>query len=59
MKLDGVMPKKPAKDDQERSENSMKFKAAFLEVLREAGFEADTPIVDENAPKMLVTTSLI
>jgi hypothetical protein len=52
MKLEEVIPKKPAKDDQERSQNSMAFKTAFLEVLTEAGFEADAPIMDENMPKM-------
>jgi hypothetical protein len=52
MKLEKVMPKKPAKDDQERSQNSTEFKTAFIEVLKEAGFEADTPMVDENMPKM-------
>jgi hypothetical protein len=52
MKLDAVIPKGPAKDDQERTRNSTTFKAAFLEVLKEAGFEADTPMVDENMPKM-------
>ena len=52
MKLEAVMPKTPAKDDQERSRNSTAFKTAFMEVLKEAGFEADTPMVDENMPKM-------
>ena len=52
MKLETVMPKEPAKDDQERSRNSAAFKTAFMEVLKEAGFEADTPMVDENMPKM-------
>jgi hypothetical protein len=49
MKLDAVMPKKPAKDDKERSRNSEAFKTAFLEVLNE---EADTPMADGNMPKM-------
>jgi hypothetical protein len=51
-KLEPVIPKQPAKDDQERNQNSMVFKAAFMEVLVDAGFEADTPMVDENMPKM-------
>ena len=51
MKLEAVMPTKPAKDDQERSGNSAAFKTAFMEVIKEAGFEADTPMVDENMPK--------
>jgi hypothetical protein len=52
MKLETVMPTEPAKDDVERSRNSTAFKTAFAEVLKEAGFEADTPMVDENMPKM-------
>jgi hypothetical protein len=52
VKLEAVMPPKPAKDDQERSRNSTAFRTAFLEVLKEAGFEADAPMVDENTPKM-------
>jgi hypothetical protein len=52
MKLEAVMPKKPAKDDEERSQNSTAFKMVFLEILNEAGFEADTPMIDDNMPKM-------
>jgi hypothetical protein len=52
MKLEEVIPKKPAKDDQERSQNSIVFNAAFSEVIKEAGFEVDAPIVDENMPRM-------
>jgi hypothetical protein len=46
------MPTRPAKDDEERSQNSKAFRTAFVEVLQEAGFEADAPMVDENMPKM-------
>jgi hypothetical protein len=52
MKLEAVMPKKAAKNEEERKKNSMAFKAAFTEVLEEAGFEADTPMLNENMPKM-------
>jgi len=52
MKLEAVMPTEPAKDDQERRRNSTAFRTAFLEVLKEAGFEPDAPMVDENMPKM-------
>ena len=51
MKLEAVLPKQPASDNHERGRNSTAFKVAFLEVLEEAGFEADTPMVDENMPK--------
>jgi hypothetical protein len=52
MKLEAVMPSKPANGEEERKRNSTLFKTAFLEVLKDAGFEADTPMVDENMPKM-------
>jgi hypothetical protein len=52
MKLEAVMPTEPAKDDEERSRNSTAFKTAFIEVLKEASFEPDTPMVDESMPKM-------
>lgn len=59
MKLDTVTPKKSTKDDQERMKNSTAFEMTFLEVLKEAGFKPETPMVDENMPKMCVTTSLL
>jgi hypothetical protein len=52
MKLEALMPRRPARDGQERSQNSTVFRMAFLEVLKEAGFEADTPMIDESMPKM-------
>jgi hypothetical protein len=52
MKLETVIPKNPAKDDKARTQNSIEFKAVFTEVLKEAGFEPDAPMVDENMPKM-------
>jgi hypothetical protein len=52
MKLEAVMPTEPAKDDAERSLNSTAFMTAFVEILKETGFEADTPMVDESMPKM-------
>jgi hypothetical protein len=58
MKLEAVMPKKPAEDDEERSQNSAAFKTAFIQVLKEAGFEADTPMIDETMPKMWVMSYL-
>jgi hypothetical protein len=52
MKLDAVMPKKLTKDDEKRSQNSTAFETAFLEVLNEAGFESDTPMADDDMPKV-------
>jgi hypothetical protein len=51
-KLMLVIPTEPAKNDKEREENSNAFKAAFLEVLEEAGVDPNAPILDESAPKM-------
>jgi hypothetical protein len=52
MKLETVMPKEPAKDDEQRTINTGKFKAAFAEVLEDAGFDENTPMVDEDGTKM-------
>ncbi len=52
MKLETVIPKEPAKDDEERKKNTEKFKAAFVEVLEDAGFDQNTPMLDEDGTKM-------
>ena len=52
MKLVVVMPNEPAKDEDERKKNSEEFKAAFIEVLEDAGFDQDTPMLDEDGTKM-------
>jgi hypothetical protein len=52
MRLVAVIPTEPAKDEEERKVNSEVFKAAFSDVLKDAGFEPDSPMVDETAPKM-------
>jgi hypothetical protein len=52
MRLVPVIPTVPARDDEERKRNSDIFKVAFLEVLKDAGFEPDSPMMDEAAPKM-------
>ena len=52
MKLAVVMPKEPAKDEDERKENTEEFKAAFIEVLEDAGFDQDTPMLDEDETKV-------
>ena len=44
-KLEPALSVGPAKDDEERKRNSKAFEAAFREVLSDAGFEADTPMV--------------
>ena len=51
MKLEAALPHKSARDNQERTQNSMAFKMAFMEVLQAAGFEVNAPMVDESMPK--------
>jgi len=48
-KLVRVLPTEPVKDDDERRQNAEAFKAAFTETLREAGFEPNTPMLDDNS----------
>jgi hypothetical protein len=45
MKLEPALSVGPAKDDDERKRNSEAFDAAFLDVLSDAGFEANAPMV--------------
>jgi hypothetical protein len=52
MKLAAVMPNSPAKDDKERKGNTEAFRTTFVDILKEAGFEPDTPMIDESMPKM-------
>jgi hypothetical protein len=51
-KLVRALPTEPAKDDNEKNRNTEVFKAAFTEVLKEAGFEPDTPMLDDNGVKV-------
>jgi hypothetical protein len=52
MKLATVMPNGPAKDDEERKRNTEAFSDMFLGILQEAGYDADTPMIDDSMPKM-------
>jgi hypothetical protein len=52
MKLVRVLPTEPAKDDDERKRNTETFKAAFKEALKEAGFEPNAPMLDDNGVKV-------
>jgi hypothetical protein len=52
MKLVAVIPEEQAKDDDERKRNTEEFKAAFIEVLEDAGFDEYTPMLDEDGTKM-------
>lgn len=52
MKLVPVMPNEPAQNDEERKINTEAFKAVFMEVLKDAGFDQDTPMLDNDGAKM-------
>jgi len=47
-----ALPTVPAKDDDEMKRNTDVFKSAFTEVLKEAGFEPNAPMLDDNGVKM-------
>jgi hypothetical protein len=51
LKLELALSVQPTKDEDERRRNTEAFKTAFTEVLVEAGFTADTPMLDKTAPK--------
>ena len=51
-KLRPVMPTQAAKGEEERKLNTEAFKAAFVEVLEDAGFDQHTPMLDKDGPKM-------
>ena len=52
MKLVRALPTEPAKDDDERKKNTEAFKVAFTEVLEEAGFEPNAPMLDDHGVKV-------
>ena len=51
MKLMPTLSVKPTEDKEERKRNTTAFEKAFLEVLSDAGFTADSPMLDNNGPK--------
>ena len=52
MKLAAVMPNAPARDDEERKENTEAFRKTFIDILKEADLGPDTPMIDDSMPKM-------
>jgi hypothetical protein len=48
-KLKPALSVGPDKDDKERKRNSEEFEAVFCEVLSDAGFDADTPMITTDA----------
>ncbi len=51
LKLEPALSVGPAKDDDERKRNSEAFETAFLEVLSDAGLEANAPMVVTDTTK--------
>lgn len=51
MKLEPVLSVKPAQNDEEREKNTEEFKKVFLEVLSEADFKRDAPMLEETGTK--------
>jgi hypothetical protein len=58
-KLEPALSVDPAKDDKERKRNSEAFEAAFCEVLSDAGFEADTPMITTDTTKARTSVPLL
>jgi hypothetical protein len=58
-KLEPALTVGPAKDDKERKRNSEAFKAAFCEVLSDAGFEADAPMITTDTTKAKTSVPLL
>ena len=50
-KLEPALSVEPAKHDEERKRNSEAFETAFREVLSDAGFEADAPMITADITK--------
>lgn len=47
-----VIPTQAAKSDKEKHINTESFKEVFAEVLEDAGLDENTPMLDEDGPKM-------
>ena len=52
MKLMPALSLEPASDDAQRKRNSEMFRTLFQEVLKDAGFEPDEPMLDEDGAKV-------
>ena len=51
-KLVPVMPTQATKSEEERKINTEAFKAVFVKVLEEAGFDENTPMQEKDGAKM-------
>jgi hypothetical protein len=52
MRLVPVIPTQAAKSDEEKQKNTKSFKAVFVDVLQDAGFDQNTAMLDEDGAKM-------
>jgi hypothetical protein len=52
IRLARVIPTQVAKSEEEKKSNTETFKTVFIEVLKEAGFDQNTPMLDEDGAKM-------
>jgi hypothetical protein len=51
-KLVSVIPTQAAKSEEERKSHTESFKAVFIEVLEEAGFDQNAPMLDKEGAKV-------
>jgi hypothetical protein len=52
IRLVPVIPTQAAKSEDEKQRNTEEFKAVFVEVLKDAGFDQNMPMLDEAGAKM-------
>ena len=51
-KLVPVIPTQAAKSEEERKANTEAFKAVFVKVLEDAGFDENTSMLEKDGPQM-------
>ena len=52
LRLVPVIPTQAATSDEERQRNTEAFREVFIEVLEGCGFDQNTPMLEDNGPKM-------
>jgi len=48
----GALPTEPAKDNDEKKKNNEVFRSTFTEILKEAGFEPNASMLEDNGVKV-------
>jgi hypothetical protein len=51
-KLAPVIPTQAVKSEDKRNTNTEEFKAVFIKILESAGFDQNTPMIDNDGAKM-------